>query len=258
MISVSKLDISFGSGSDAVHAVRGIDFAVAPGEVFGLVGESGSGKSTVLRALIGLLDNWSGRMVIDGATQSHRRTRAFHKVVQMVFQDPYGSLHPRHTVDRALMEPMAIHGIGDTERRIESILEQVGLDGSFRYRYPHQLSGGQRQRVAIGRALILEPRVLLLDEPTSALDVSVQAEILNLLGRLRQQRGLTYILVSHNLAVVAHMCDRLAVMQHGRIVEELTRTQLRAAEPSHPYTRQLLLASLGYNRAVVDKFVEFA
>jgi peptide/nickel transport system ATP-binding protein len=166
-------------------------------------------------------------------------------------------LHPRQTVDRALAEPLAIHGIGDVDRRIERTLVDVGLDASFRYRYPHQLSGGQRQRVAIGRALILEPRLLLLDEPTSALDVSVQAEILNLLARLRREHGLTYVLVSHNLAVVAHMCDRLAVMQNGRVVENLTTDQLRAAAPSHPYTRQLLQASLGYDRAAVDKFVEF-
>ena len=186
------------------------------------------------------------------------RDAAFYRAVQMVFQDPYGSLHPRHTVDRALAEPLAIHGMGDADRRIETALEDVGLDASFRYRYPHQLSGGQRQRVAIGRALILEPRLLLLDEPTSALDVSVQAEILNLLSRLRREHGFTYVLVSHNLAVVAHMCSRLAVMQNGLIVEELTIDQLRSGTPSHPYTRQLLQASLGYDRATVDKFVEFA
>src|SRR5262249_15204981 len=149
--------------------------------------------------------NWSGDLLIEGERQKPRRTPAFHRLVQMVFQDPYGSLHPRQTVDRALAEPLAIHGVGDIDRRIKMVLEDVGLDASFRYRYPHQLSGGQRQRVAIGRALILEPRLLLLDEPTSALDVSVQAEILNLLMRLRRDRGLTYVLVSHNLAVVAHM-----------------------------------------------------
>jgi len=258
MISVTGLQISFGYGRQVVHAVRGIDFRVEAGEVFGLVGESGSGKSTVLRALCGLITNWSGEMTVAGRPQTPRRSRAFYKVVQMVFQDPYASLHPRQTVDRALSEPLAIHGIGDADRRIERVLEDVGLDASFRYRYPHQLSGGQRQRVAVGRALILEPRLLLLDEPTSALDVSVQAEILNLLARLRREHGLTYVLVSHNLAVVAHMCSRLAVMQNGRIVEELTTDQLRAATPSHPYTRQLLQASLGYDRAAVDSFVEFA
>jgi peptide/nickel transport system ATP-binding protein len=257
MISVTNLQVDFGYGQHVVRAVRGIDFRVAAGEAFGLVGESGSGKSTVLRALCGLLTHWSGEIVIAGQPQAPRRTRAFYKTAQMVFQDPYASLHPRQTVDRALAEPLAIHGIGGVDRRIERTLVDVGLDASFRYRYPHQLSGGQRQRVAIARALILEPRLLLLDEPTSALDVSVQAEILNLLARLRREHGLTYILVSHNLAVVAHMCDRLAVMQNGRIVEELSIDDLRAAAPSHPYTQQLLQASLGYDRAAVDKFVAF-
>ncbi len=257
MISATNLQVTFGYGRHVVQAVRGIDFRVAAGEVFGLVGESGSGKSTVLRALCGLITHWSGEIVIADQPQTPRRTRGFYKIAQMVFQDPYASLHPRQTVDRALAEPLAIHGIGDVDRRIETVLTNVGLDSSFRYRYPHQLSGGQRQRVAIGRALILEPRLLLLDEPTSALDVSVQAEILNLLTRLRREHGLTYVLVSHNLAVVAHMCNRLAVMQNGRIVEELTTEQLRAAAPSHPYTQQLLQASLGYDRAAVDKFVEF-
>ena len=150
----------------------------------------------------------------------------------MVFQDPYGSLHPRHTVDRVLSEPLAIHGFTDREARIERALADVGLGGGFRFRYPHQLSGGQRQRVAVARALILEPRILLLDEPTSALDASIQAEVLNLLERLRAERGLTYVLVSHDLAVVVHMCNRLIVMQHGAEVEELTRDALSARRAS--------------------------
>lgn len=256
MINVANLQVGFGNGRHVVLAVRGVDLRIEAGEAFGLVGESGSGKSMVLRALCGLITHWSGEIEIAGQRQGQRRTRDFYRTAQMVFQDPYASLHPRQTVDRALVEPLAIHGIGDVDRRIERVLVDVGLDASFRYRYPHQLSGGQRQRVAIGRALILEPR-LLLDEPTSALDVSVQAEILNLLARLRREHGLTYVLVSHNLAVVAHMCGRLAVMQNGRIVEELSTDQLRAAAPSHLYTRQLLQASLGYDRAAVDRFVEF-
>ena len=156
--------------------------------------------------------------------------------MQMVFQDPYGSLHPRHTVNSVLSEPLAIHGIGDAARRIDKVLIEVGLGPHFRYRYPHQLSGGQRQRVAIARALILEPKILLLDEPTSALDVSVQAEILNLLADIREREGLTYVLVSHDLGVIAHMCRRFAVMQHGRIVETLDRADLtkgRAARALH-------------------------
>jgi ABC-type dipeptide/oligopeptide/nickel transport system ATPase subunit len=247
MLSVRDLQVSFGRGEAAVHAVRRLSFEVAAGEWFGLVGESGSGKSTVLRALSGLVLDWEGSIRVAGQPQGMRRTRAFHRLLQMVFQDPYGSLHPRHTVDRALTEPLAIHRIGDADRRIQRALIEVGLDPSFRYRFPHQLSGGQRQRVAIARALIVEPQILLLDEPTSALDVSVQAEILNLLKRLRKEHGLTAILVSHNLAVVAHMCERLGVMQNGELVEELTTDQLRAATPREEYTRQLLAASAGYD-----------
>jgi peptide/nickel transport system ATP-binding protein len=250
MLSVRALSVVFGSGAEAVDAVRKLDFHVREGEWYGLVGESGSGKSTVLRAVSGLLLHWSGAIEVDGQSQEPRRSRAFHKLVQMVFQDPYASLHPRHTVDRALSEPLAIHRMGSADRRIERVLTDVGLDSSFRYRFPHQLSGGQRQRVAIARALILEPKILLLDEPTSALDVSVQAEILNLLRRLRGEHGLTAVLVSHNLAVVAHMCERLGVMQNGEMVEELTVEDLRAAAPQHPYTRELLSASAGYVRRI--------
>jgi peptide/nickel transport system ATP-binding protein len=199
----------------------------------------------VLRALSGLIDGWGGRLTVAGAEldpRAGRRDRAFYKRCQMVFQDPYGSLHPRHTVDRILAEPIAIHRLGDAEARIERALREVGLGPAFRFRYPHQLSGGQRQRVAIARALIPEPRLLLLDEPTSALDVSVQAEILNLLNRLRRDRGLTYLMVSHNLAVIAHMCGRLLVMNAGRAVEELTVAELRAAEPRH--ARDLRLTAI--------------
>ncbi|MEZ5647747.1 MAG: ABC transporter ATP-binding protein [Alphaproteobacteria bacterium] len=257
MIEVQDLHVYFGAGASGVHAVQGVSFAVAAGESFGLVGESGSGKSTVLRAICGLTPNWTGAIMLNG--QDRRRLgKSFYKMVQMVFQDPYGSLHPRHTVDRILAEPVAIHRLGNSEERIKKTLDAVGLGASFRFRYPHQLSGGQRQRIAIARALILEPKILLLDEPTSALDVSVQAEVLNLLKALRQELGLTYILVSHDLGVVAHMCDRLAVMQHGRIVEELTAQTLAARNPTHPYTQQLLVASLGYDRAKIDRFVDFA
>ncbi len=257
MIEVRDLHVVFGHGAGAVQAVRGASFQVEKGESFGLVGESGSGKSTVLRALCGLLSHWRGHIRIGGMVQGPRRTAAFFKQVQMVFQDPYGSLHPRHTVDRILAEPVAIHRLGDADKRVKKALDEVGLGASFRFRYPHQLSGGQRQRVAIARALILEPEVLLLDEPTSALDVSIQAEVLNLLMRLRQELELTYVLVSHNLAVVAHMCDHLTVMKNGLVVEELTAGTLAKGEPKHPYTRQLLTASLGYDRAAIDRFVEF-
>jgi peptide/nickel transport system ATP-binding protein len=253
MIEVENLNVEFGD----IRAVDGISFEVARGEAFGIVGESGSGKSTVLRALSGLNRSWSGRMVVDGEPQAASRTRAFHRHLQMVFQDPYASLHPRHTVDRALAEPLRIHGIGEREPRILRALREVGLGPEHRFRYPHQLSGGQRQRVAIARALILEPGVLLLDEPSSALDVSVQAEILNLLQRLRRERTLTYVLVSHNLAVVAHLCSRVAVMNAGRFVEELDVPALRARRTQHAYTAQLLRASEGYDRAAAAALVTF-
>jgi peptide/nickel transport system ATP-binding protein len=243
-IRVEKLNVSFGDS----HVVKDLSFSVASGESYGIVGESGSGKSTVLRVLSGLNRDWSGTVEITGQTQPKIRDKAFYRAVQMVFQDPYGSLHPKKTVDDTLAEPLAIHGIGDAETRIGRAMSEVGLPSSFRFRYPHQLSGGQRQRVAIARALVLEPSILLLDEPTSALDVSIQAEVLNLLQALRHERKLTYILVSHDLAVVGHMCERLLVMQFGRGVEEMTAGTLAARNPQTDYARQLLTASEGFRR----------
>jgi peptide/nickel transport system ATP-binding protein len=256
MIDVKNLTITFQTKGGPVNAVKNIDFSVKDGECYGLVGESGSGKSTVLRALSGLNPDWTGDVRIAGEKQGRHRPKSFHKFVQMVFQDPYGSLHPRMTIDSALDEALAIHGLDNRSQRVERALYDVGLPVAFRFRYPHQLSGGQRQRVAIARALILEPKVLLLDEPTSALDVSVQAEILNLLRRLKSERGLTYVLVTHNLAVVGNMCDRVAVMRHGEIVEETTVDALRAGTPEQAYTRQLLLASQGYDREAARQMVE--
>jgi peptide/nickel transport system ATP-binding protein len=248
MIEVDDLRVTFGSGQMLVHAVEGVSFTVAAGETFGLVGESGCGKSTILRALCGLNRHWRGRIVFDGDEMRPRRDRHFFKQVQMVFQDPYGSLHPRHTVNRILMEPIAIHGLDGADARITRVLNQVRLEAAFRFRYPHQLSGGQRQRVAIARALILQPKVLLLDEPTSALDVSVQAEILNLLVDIRKAEQLTCILVSHDLAVIAHMADRIGVMSRGRLIEELSLTDLENGRAREPYAHRLLQASLGYSR----------
>jgi peptide/nickel transport system ATP-binding protein len=235
MIEVDGLTVRFGH----IEAVRSVSFGVAQGESFGIVGESGSGKSTVLRALSGLNPHWTGRMAVDGEALAPRRSKAFYRRVQMVFQDPYGSLHPRQTVDRLLSEPLLVHRMDNIERRIMRGLNEVALPASLRFRYPHQLSGGQRQRVAIARALMAEPRVLLLDEPTSALDVSVQAEVLNLLLDLQQAHGLTYVLVSHNLAVVAHLCGRIGVMQAGELVELLSADDLRAGRTRHPHTASL-------------------
>ncbi len=258
MIGVENLTVTFRTAGGGVHAVREATFAVEQGGAFGLVGESGSGKSTVLRAIAALVPIAGGIVRIAGERMGRRRSKAQRRLMQLVFQDPYGSLHPRHTVDRMLSEPLAIHGFADAEERIRRALAEVGLGNEHRFRYPHQLSGGQRQRVAIARALILEPRILLLDEPTSALDVSVQAEILNLLQRLRREHRLTLLMVSHDLAVVAHMCDRLAVMNNGRILETLAVEGLREGVAGHPYTRQLLRASGGYDRALVDDLAVYA
>jgi peptide/nickel transport system ATP-binding protein len=249
MLDIQNLQVVFGTGRLRVEAVKNVSFHVATGESYGLVGESGSGKSTVLRAICGLAPISGGRVSVEGKEVATPRGKAFYRTVQMVFQDPYASLHPRHTVDRILSEPLAIHGEKDAEARILQALREVGLGSSFRFRYPHQLSGGQRQRIAIARALILRPKVLLLDEPTSALDASVQAEILNLLDELRRRLGLTYILVSHDLAVVAHLCERLLVMRHGEAVEETTSSALRTGQASNSYTQSLIQASQGFSRA---------
>jgi peptide/nickel transport system ATP-binding protein len=247
-IRVRDLNVRFGTS----HVLKDVSFSVASGESYGIVGESGSGKSTILRALSGLNSQWTGEMIIADQRQGPRRPRAFYRDVQMVFQDPYASLHPRMTVDAALAEPVAIHGLDRPDQRIEQALKDVGLDGGFRFRYPHQLSGGQRQRVAVARALILEPSILLLDEPTSALDVSIQAEVLNLLDDLKSARGLTLVLVSHNLAVVGHLCSRIAVMKDGRIVEEASLEAIRADRVQADYTRALLAASRRAHGAIAS------
>ena len=255
MIEIGGLDVTFGRGRSAFRAVKQLHLKVERGESFGVVGESGSGKSTVLRAVAGLIPGVGGTIAVAGERLREGRSKAFRRRLQMVFQDPYGSLHPRHTVDEILSEPARIHGLDQIKERVLRALEEVSLGAAFRFRYPHQLSGGQRQRVAVARALIIEPEILLLDEPTSALDVSVQAEVLNLLTRLRRNHHLTYILVSHDLAVVGHMCERIAVMQLGAIVETISVEQLRNATPSHPYTRQLLAASAGYDREALEGLV---
>ncbi|MEJ8309586.1 ABC transporter ATP-binding protein [Agrobacterium larrymoorei] len=234
---------------DGYLALDRVSIEVAKGESFGLVGESGSGKSTLLRAIAGLNHFDEGTLMVDGRTYSKKsRDKTFYRNVQMVFQDPYGSLHPRQTVDSILLEPLVIHGMDNKEARITRALDEVGLGTGFRFRYSHQLSGGQRQRIAIARALILEPKILLLDEPTSALDASIQAEILNLLEQARKDRDLTFVMVSHDLGVISHMCDRLAVMKSGKIVESMDVHQLETREFSADYTRQLMVASEGFRR----------
>ncbi len=230
-------------------ALNRVSLEVTQGESFGIVGESGSGKSTLLRAVTGLTAFDEGSLTVDGRPyQNRKRDKEFYRTVQMVFQDPYGSLHPRQTVDRLLLEPLIIHGFDNVDARIARALDEVGLGSGFRFRYSHQLSGGQRQRVAIARALIVEPRIMLLDEPTSALDASIQAEILNLLEQARRDRNLTFVMVSHDLGVISHMCERLAVMKAGEVVETVPVKALVKRDFSSDYTRQLLVASEGFRR----------
>jgi len=249
MITVDDLRVTFGDGQREVRAVQGVSFEVAAGESFGIVGESGSGKSTVLKAIAGLVPSTSRVLEVNGRAAAQRRSRADRRMLQFVFQDPYASLHPRQTVDDILREPLEIHRVGDIDDKVKAAIADVGLLPIHRFRYPHQLSGGQRQRVAIARALILNPPILLLDEPTSALDVSIQAEILNLIGRLRLRYSLTSILVSHDLAVVAHLCDRIAIMQLGQLVEIVSAAALRSGDVTADYTRKLIAASRGFTRA---------
>lgn len=237
-LRLTDLSVSYGT----TRVVRGVSLEVAAGASVALVGESGSGKSTVLKAITGLAPDWTGEIEVLGKPRGHRPDRAVARECQMVFQDPYGSLHPRRTVDAVLTEALTIHRMTD-DGHVAETLAQVGLNARFRFRYPHQLSGGQRQRVAIARALILRPKVLLLDEPTSALDVSVQAEILNLLKTLRAEYGLTYLLVTHDLPVVGFLCERLAVMRGGEIVEIAPTKALRDGSFTHPYSRHLYAES---------------
>ncbi len=239
MIEITDLTVTFG---DSV-AVRNTSFSVAEGESFGLVGESGSGKSTILRTIMGLNWNWSGTIRVAGLDPAHTPRKTLARAAQMVFQDPYASLHPRYVIGHQIAEPMQINGIDNPDRRTAELLELIGLGPQFRFRYPHELSGGQRQRVAIARALALNPRILLLDEPTSALDVSIQAEILNLLNRLRKELNLTFVIVSHDLAVISYMCERLMVMRNAEAVETLSRDELRAGTIGSDYTRDLIRAA---------------
>lgn len=230
-----------------IKAVDGVSFSIQEGRTFGLVGESGCGKSTTARSIIKLYHPTGGRVIFNGediTNYKNKQLLEYRKSVQMVFQDPYASLNPRMTVAQTIMDPMIIHGITNVEqrgKRVAELMEMVGLDQRFAKRYPHEFSGGQRQRIGIARALALNPKVLVLDEPVSALDVSVQSQILNLLKSLQSELHLTYLFISHNLSVVDYMCDNIAVMYLGRVVEKATNKELFSV-PKHPYTKALLSA----------------
>ena len=241
LLEVEDLVVDFGP----VRAVDGVSFRLPAGPYgLALVGESGSGKTTTARALLRLLAPTRGAIRLDGDDVSRVRggaLRSYRRAVQIVFQDPATTLDPRIRVGRAIGEAIRAHRVVPRDRvgsRVGELLEEVGLDPAMAERYPHQLSGGQRQRVAIARALSVEPRVLVLDEPTSALDVTVQARILELIERLRRERGLAYVLISHNLAVVQRLCEEIAVLYLGRVVEHGPTTAV-LAEPAHPYTLAL-------------------
>lgn len=234
-------------GQGVVHAVDDVSFSLKQGESLGVVGESGCGKSTLARVLLRLLEPTSGRILLDGedlSTLNGRELRAKRRQMQLIFQDSYASLDSRQKIGNIIAEPLVVHAIGDrTKRRamVSKLLETVGMEPEAASRYPHEFSGGQRQRIGIARAIALQPKLVIADEPVSALDVSIQSQVLNLLVDLRKQLGLSYIFISHDLAVVEHVCDNIAVMYLGEIVEKTESDEL-FSEPKHPYTRALLSA----------------
>ncbi|MBL6277647.1 ATP-binding cassette domain-containing protein [Micromonospora fiedleri] len=247
LLRVRGLTRHFPVRGGLLRAVDGLDFEVRAGETLGLVGESGCGKSTTGRLLVRLLEPTGGRIEFAGQDISHAGRRALRPLrpqMQIIFQDPYASLNPRHTAGQIIAMPLRVNRItppGGTRARVRELMELVGLDPAHDNRYPHEFSGGQRQRVGIARALATGPRLVVADEPVSALDVSIQAQVVNLLRRLQRELGLAFVLISHDLAVVRHVCQRIAVMYLGRIVEIGDRDDI-CRRPQHPYTRALLSA----------------
>ncbi|MQB45872.1 ABC transporter ATP-binding protein [Rhizobium sp. ICMP 5592] len=235
-LSIDGLSIRLGTSL----VVDDVSLTLGHGESLGIVGESGCGKSTLLKCIAGIHDTWSGSIEVFGRKLAARRTFADRRSLQIVFQDPAAALNPAHTVDAILREPLIVHRLDRQDIRIAKVLDAVGLPRSVRFRFPGQISGGQRQRLCIARALLVEPQILLLDEPTSSLDVSVQAEILNLLADLRAERQISYLLISHDLAVVAQLCEQIAVMANGRIVGRTTRAELRGGAKDESYRKLLL------------------
>ena len=232
---------------DQIRAVDGVSFSVAPGETLGLVGESGSGKSTLGRAVLQLVKPTSGSVRFEGreiAGLSRRAMRPLRREMQMVFQDPYASLNPRKRVGQIVGEPLRLQGVargGELRRQVQGLLERVGLAPEHYDRFPHEFSGGQRQRIGIARAIALRPKLIVADEPVSALDVSIRAQIVNLLADLQQELGLTYVFVAHDIGIVRHVSDRIAVMHEGKIVEEGPADRV-CEQPRDAYTKQLLAA----------------
>lgn len=233
-----------GQSTKQIHAVNDVSFRIPPGTSLGLVGESGCGKSTVARTLLRLVEPTAGTVTFQGEdflAARGAKLRSLRQRIQIVFQDPYSSLNPRMTIRQILEEPMHVHRRGtsaEIHAKAETVLQEVGLPVSAMDRFPHEFSGGQRQRIGIARSLVLDPELIIADEPVSALDVSVQAQILNLLEKLRKERGLSFLFVSHDLGVIRHFCDRVAVMYLGRIVEEGPTSEV-LDHPRHPYTRML-------------------